>query len=79
VALAHLLGEDRSPADALWLDQISSSRLLEYEILNRIHAYGLTRSHTEEARALFAGIALMDLAPAVLARARTLSRAGLHP
>jgi hypothetical protein len=69
VALAHLLGEERSPPDALWLERVTSSRLLEYEVMNRIHAYGLTRSHTADARALIAGVSLMDLAPAILARA----------
>ena len=68
VALAQLLSEERSPPDALWLEPVTSSRLLEYEILNRIHAYGLTRSHTQEARALIEGVTLMDLAPAILAR-----------
>ena len=69
VALAHLLGEDRSPPHALWREPVTSSRLLEYEMMNRVHAYGLTRSHAEEARDLIAGITLMNLAPAVLMRA----------
>jgi hypothetical protein len=48
---------------------VTSSRLLEYEIFNRIHAYGLTGSHAQEASELISGIELMDLAPAILARA----------
>jgi uncharacterized protein len=69
VALAHLLAEDRSPPEALWQQPIISSRLVEYEIWNRIHSRGLVRSHAEEARALIGRMALIELAPAVLARA----------
>src|SRR6516225_7942858 len=32
VALAHLLVEDRFPAEDLWRQQLVSSRLLEYEV-----------------------------------------------
>ena len=69
VALAHLLAEDRSPPAALWQEPLIASRLLEYELWNRIHARGLTRSHGEEARLLIGHVALIELAPAVLARA----------
>ena len=69
VALAHLLAEDRSPPATLWQEQLIASRLLEYEMWNRIHARGLSRSHGEEARLLIGHVALIELAPAVLARA----------
>src|SRR5437868_6860689 len=69
VALAQLLAEDRSPPDAFWREPLIASRLLEYELWNRIHARGLARSHGEEARALIAQIALIELAAPVLARA----------
>jgi hypothetical protein len=69
VALAHLLAQDRSPPAALWHEQLIASRLLEYELWNRIHARGLGRSHGEEARLLIGHVALIELAPAVLARA----------
>ena len=69
VALAHLLTEDRSPPDALWQQPLVSSRLFEYEMWNRIHARGLSRSHAEEIRALVGRIALVEMAPPVLARA----------
>ena len=45
VALAHLLAEDRQPPDDLWTEELWSSRLLEYELWNRIHARDLARSH----------------------------------
>jgi hypothetical protein len=38
VALAQLLAEDRLPPERLWQETLVSSRLLEYEIWNRIHA-----------------------------------------
>jgi predicted nucleic acid-binding protein len=69
VALAHLFGEGRSPPAGLWRETVWSSRLLEYEIWNRVHARGLTHSHAGEARALLDQVTLIELAPPVLARA----------
>ena len=69
VALAHLLVEDRFPAEDLWRQQLVSSRLLEYEVWNRIHARRLARSHGDAVRALIGRVALLELAPTVLARA----------
>ena len=69
VALAHLLAEDRSPSEKLWGETLISSRLLEHEVWNRIHARGLGRSHGEVVRALIARVALIEMAPPVLARA----------
>jgi len=69
VALAYLLTEDRSPPESIWQESLISSRLLEYEVWNRIHARGLGRSHGEEARSLIGRVALIELAPPVLARA----------
>ncbi len=69
VALAQLLVEDRSPPETLWREPLTSSRLLEYEIWIRIHARRLARSHGDEVRALLGRVALIELAPPVLARA----------
>jgi hypothetical protein len=69
VALAHLLAEDRSPPEAIWKAPLISSRLLEYEVWNRLHARGLGRSHGNEVRALIGRLALIELDPPVLARA----------
>ena len=69
VALAHLLVEDRSPPERLWQEPLISSRLIEYEIWVRIHVRKLTRSHADEVRSLLSRIALVELSPAVLARA----------
>jgi hypothetical protein len=69
VALPHLLAEDRSPPEAIWKAPLISSRLLEYEVWNRLHARGLGRSHGNEVRALIGRLALIELDPPVLARA----------
>ena len=69
VALAQLLAEDRAPPADLWQQSLIASRLLEYEIWNRLHARKLGRSHAEEARLLIGRVALVELAPPVLARA----------
>jgi predicted nucleic acid-binding protein len=69
VALAQLLGEDRTPPDAIWNEVLVSSRLLEYELFTRINARGLARSHTSVARELLDRVALADLSTTVLARA----------
>ena len=69
VALAHLLSENRAPPESLWQEQLLSSRLLEYEIWNRLHARGLGLSHGDDARALMSRVGLIELAPPVLARA----------
>jgi hypothetical protein len=69
VALAHLLAEDTCPPDWLWKETLVSSRLLEYELWTRLHARGLGSSHGEAARLLIGRVALVEMAPPVLARA----------
>ena len=69
VALAYLLAESRAPSAAFWSSGLVSSRLLEYEVWNRIHIRRLGRSLREETRALTAGIELIELSEPVLARA----------
>ena len=69
VALAHLLAEDRVPPDRLWDEILVSSRLLEYELWNRIHGRKLTRSHGDLVRGVLARVALLELTPPVLLRA----------
>jgi predicted nucleic acid-binding protein len=69
VALAHLLGETRRPADSLWQNPLIASRLLQYELWTRLNARGLGATHGEDAREVLASVALVELAPPVLARA----------
>ena len=69
VVLAQLLAEDRYPDPSFWRDgPFVSSRLLEYELWNRINGRGLAMSHAEDARLLLGRLAFLELAPAVLAR-----------
>lgn len=69
VTLAHLLSEDRIPPAGLWAEPLVASRLLEYEVWNRIHSRGLTEDHAEPTRALLARVGFVEMVPAVLARA----------
>ena len=69
VVLAQLFAEDRSLPATVGEDSLTSSRLLEYEVWNRIHARGFTRSHAKDATAFLDRITLIDFAPTVLARA----------
>lgn len=69
VALAQLLGETRRPAESLWNNALVASRLLQYEVWNRLHARKLSRSHADLPRQLVGMLALVELAPAVLERA----------
>lgn len=69
VALAHLLAEDRRPPDDVWAEALVSSRLLEYELWNRLHARGLGASHGDPARLLLARLAFVELVPSTLERA----------
>jgi predicted nucleic acid-binding protein len=69
VALAQLLDEERVPPSSLWSERLVSSRLLEYEVWNRLNAQGLGGSHAAAAKALIQRLALIELAPASLARA----------
>ena len=69
VALAHLLAEPHQPSERIWQEPLISSRLLEYEIWTRIHGRNLAHSHGELVHALVGRVALVELAPPVLARA----------
>lgn len=70
VVLAQLLAEDRFPDPAFWqAGPFVSSRLLEYEVWNRINGRGLGPSHADDLRLLLGRIAFLELAPLVLARA----------
>ena len=69
VALAHLLAEDRTPPARLWSEQLISSRLLEYETWNRIHARKLSKSHADAVRLLLGRISTVELISPILTRA----------
>jgi predicted nucleic acid-binding protein len=69
VLLAQLLAEDRRPEPSFWQQPLVTSRLAEYELWTRVHARGLGRSHGEALRLLLGSLAIIELVPAVLARA----------
>jgi hypothetical protein len=69
VVLAHLLMEARRPPDRLWHQQLVSSRLLQYEVWNRVHVRGLAGSHGAEVRNTLARVYLVEMSEPVLVRA----------
>jgi predicted nucleic acid-binding protein len=69
VVLADLLTEHRNPTATLWRQDLVSSRLLEYEIWNRIHVRKPTPQLADRARFLIEHIDFIEMTPAVLARA----------
>ena len=69
VFLAHLLVEERRPTAVFWQQVSVSSRLLEYEVWNRIGVRGLGQSHREKVRASLAKIGMVELTPLSLRRA----------
>ena len=69
VALARLLDETRSPPDDFWSNDFVSSRLLEYEVLNRILSRTDWSVHVGRARLLLDRVDLVEMTPSILARA----------
>lgn len=70
VVLAQLLAEDVHPASGFWSKApLVASRLLQYEVWTRIHAMDLGQSHGDDVHELLSGLAFLELAPPVLARA----------
>lgn len=69
VVLAALFAEDRSPPPSFWQEAMTSSRLLQYEVFNRIHARRLTQSYLDDARILVGQVSLIELLPPTLIRA----------
>ena len=72
VALAYLLSEARKPSVSFWDEPLISSRLLEYEVWNRLHAYearGVTESRKDLGRKLLGHIDMFELTREALGRA----------
>ena len=57
------------PPDGFWTQTFVASRLLEYEVFNRIHARASAASHADTARQLLDRVNLLELTGAVLGRA----------
>ena len=69
VVLAHVFAEIERPAEELWAETLVASRLVEYEIWNRVHALGRAETHGGAAEQVIGRIALLELTPPVLSRA----------
>jgi predicted nucleic acid-binding protein len=69
VVLAHLLSEARRASADFWEQDLASSKLLEYEVWNRLHARGASATTLTEAERLIASLPLVDLTAGALARA----------
>ncbi len=78
VVLARLFSEDVSPPDDLWAERVLSSRLLEYEVVNRLFAYRASTGVQEDARDLLGRIDFLDLDSMTLARALAPMPAGVR-
>src|SRR2546428_7643562 len=63
------MGEAGVPRASFGNPAVVSSRLLQYEVWNRIHARQLSTSRGSETRTLLAGVELIEMIEPVLARA----------
>ena len=69
VILSEVFSEARHPPELFWRQDLVSSKLLEYELFNRVHARGSSPGEIASAVALRDRILLIDLSPESLARA----------
>lgn len=69
VALAWVRTEDRRPDDLLWARPMLSSRLLQYEVWNRLHAYEATAHRQARARRVLNKLRWIELSDEALVRA----------
>ena len=69
VVLSRLFAETQSPPPPFWSQLFTSSRLLEYEVVNRVLARQGGSGLTAQTLNLLAQVDLLDLAPDILARA----------
>lgn len=69
VALAHVFAEDMRPADSLWGEPLVASRLLQYELVNRVHARQHRKQSLDAVEALLGRVSMVELSPVVLKRA----------
>jgi hypothetical protein len=61
VALAHILTEKRRPGPEFWLQPTASSRLLQFEVWNRLHARQARKYRHERARGILRRIEYVEL------------------
>ena len=68
VVVARLFAEVRAPADSFWSQTFVASRLLEFEVFNRVHARAAA-AYAVDARHLVDRVNLIEMSEAVLGRA----------
>ena len=69
VVLARVFAEPQSPTAVFWRQSFVSSRLLEYEVVNRVLARSANAKQLRQAEQLLRGFSLLDLSRQTLARA----------
>jgi hypothetical protein len=69
VVLADLFDERHTIPVSFWREELVSSRLLEYEVWNRIHSRELAQAKSERTNVLINHINFIEMTPAVLSRA----------
>jgi len=69
VTLAQIFAEDRRPPEDLWAEPLAASRLLHYEVWNRVHSRRFGVSHGDKVRDILDAVIVVELTPLVLARA----------
>lgn len=69
VVLAAVLAEDRAPPDTFWQEEGITSRLLQYEVMNRLNAYKADAACFGSAQNIIADLTLVELSLHVLERA----------
>jgi hypothetical protein len=68
VILARLFAEAASPTEKFWAQRFTSSRLLDYEVMNRVNLRVGIAGLADNARAIIDRVELIDLSPVALAR-----------
>lgn len=69
VVLARLLTESRRPPPVFWDQAFVSSRLLQFEVVNRLNAYQADTRRTADADLILEGVELFELSVVNLTRA----------
>lgn len=69
VVLSRLLAEEVSPPDPFWDLSLVSSRLLQYEVWNRVYAYGLNAAVSDDARLILRHVRFVEMNREILDRA----------
>jgi predicted nucleic acid-binding protein len=69
VVLAQVLMEDRRPYEQLWRSPLTSSRLLEYEVFNRVHIRRLEQAQLELVHRFLEAVEFIEMSRQVLVRA----------